>query len=50
MPGVPENRATVGATYDFTTDLKVNTDLNYVGKTYDTSDFNNESTEKLTLS
>ena len=42
MPGVPENRATVGATYDFTTDLKVNTDLNYVGKTYDTSDFNNE--------
>ena len=42
MPGVPEHRATLGATYNVTHDFKVNSDLNYVGKAYDSSDFNNE--------
>ncbi|MGL5054967.1 MAG: TonB-dependent receptor family protein [Fusobacteriaceae bacterium] len=42
MPGVPEHKATLGATYSVTNDFKVNSDLNYVGKAYDSSDFNNE--------
>lgn len=49
MPGVPEHKGTIGATYDFTKQLKINTDVNYVGKTYDSSDFENKGGKSNTF-
>lgn len=42
-PGVPENKFSIGAKYDFTEKLRSNLMLNYVGKSYAYGDAENKS-------